>query len=156
MTFKPDIQVVKRDHLGKEVFRYPGKILTKDAAHITLRAEFNYELVQIEEIILKRGDMFIETYYFDRWYNIFEIHQGSSDLIKAYYCNIGYPAVLQDGEISYRDLALDLFVRPDGRETVLDLDEFEALELDAVIRQQALDGLAHLRTHIPDFLHPES
>jgi protein associated with RNAse G/E len=152
MTFKPDIQVVKRDHLGKEVFRYPGKILTMDAVHITLRAEFNFELVQIEEITLRRGDMFIETYYFDRWYNIFEIHQGTSDRIKAYYCNIGYPAVLIDGEVSYRDLALDLFVRPDGRETLLDMDEFETLELDGATRQRALNGLDQLRAQISDFL----
>lgn len=152
MTIQSDIQVVKRDHLGKEVFRYPGKILTMDTTHITLRAEFNYELVQIEEVILKRGDMFIETYYFDRWYNIFEVHQGTSDQIKAYYCNIGYPAVLQNGEVSYRDLALDLFVRPDGRETLLDMDEFETLELDAVTRQRALNGLEQLRAQITDFL----
>ena len=112
-----DIQVVKRDHLGQEVFRYPGKVLTLDAGYLTLQAEFNYDIVQIEEITLKSGDMFIETYYFDRWYNIFEIHQGTSSLIKAYYCNIGYPAELDNGEVSYRDLALDLFVRPDGRET---------------------------------------
>ena len=147
-----DIQVVKRDHLGQEVFRYPGKVLTLDAGYLTLQAEFNYDIVQIEEITLKSGDMFIETYYFDRWYNIFEIHQGTSSLIKAYYCNIGYPAELDNGEVSYRDLALDLFVRPDGRETLLDMDEFEALELDTATRQHALEGLARLQAHMAEML----
>ncbi len=143
-----DIQVVKRNHLGHEVFRYPGRVLTLEDGFIQLEAAFNFELVEVEEVILRRGDCFIETFYFDRWYNIFEIHEGNSDQIKAYYCNIGYPAVLADDEVSYRDLALDLLVRPDGRETLLDMDEFEALGLDAGTRQQALDGLAQLRTQM--------
>lgn len=147
-----DIQVVKRNHLGREVFRYPGRVLALEDGFIQLEAAFTFELVEVEEVILRRGDCFIETFYFDRWYNIFEIHEGNSDQIKAYYCNIGYPAVLTDGEVSYRDLALDLLVRTDGRETLLDMDEFEALGLDADTRQQALDGLAQLRTQLAAML----
>ena len=36
--------------------------------------------------------------------------------------------------ISYVDLALDLWVAPDGTQTVLDEDEFAAIDLDAETR----------------------
>lgn len=142
------LAVVKRDHLGREVFRYPGQILKLNDVFVLLEAFFTFGAVQVEEIVLKEGDRFIETFYFDRWYNIFEIHSNSDDRLKAYYCNIGYPAVLADGEVSYRDLALDLLVRPDGRETVLDMDEFEALPLDEATREKALNGLAEVQAEI--------
>lgn len=143
-----EIDVVKRDHLGREVFRYPGQVLALNDTFVQLEAFFTFEAVQVEEIVIKKGDRFIETFYFDRWYNIFEIHSSSDDRLKAYYCNIGYPAVLADGEVSYRDLALDLLVRPDGRETVLDMDEFEALPLDDDDREQALKGLAAVQAEV--------
>ncbi len=143
-----NIDVVKLDHLGQEVFRYPGRVLALNDTFVRLEAFFTFGAVEVEEVVLKKGDRFLETFYFDRWYNIFEIHDGSDDRLKAYYCNIGYPAVLMDGEVSYRDLALDLLVRPDGRETVLDMDEFEALQLDAAIREQALNGLDAVRDEV--------
>ena len=142
------VDVVKLDHLGHEVFRYPGRVLALNDAFVRLEAFFTFGAVEVEEIVLKKGDRFMETFYFDRWYNIFEIHAGSDDRLKAYYCNIGYPAVLMDGEVSYRDLALDLLVRPDGRETVLDMDEFEALPLDDATREQALSGLEAVRDEV--------
>jgi len=142
------IDVVKRNHLGWEVFRYPGQVLELNDSFVLLEAFFTFEAVEVEEIVLNQGDRFLETYYFDRWYNIFEIHSKLDDRLKAYYCNIGYPAVLVDGEVSYRDLALDLLVRPDGQETVLDLDEFEALQLDDAIRKHALNGLAAVQAEI--------
>ena len=46
---------------------------------------------------LRRGDRFIETYYTDRWYNIFEIHAREDDRLKGWYCNIAKPAVMEAG-----------------------------------------------------------
>ena len=94
----------------------------------------------------RQGDRFIETYYTDRWYNIFEVHDREDDRLKGWYCNIAKPAVMEAGErISYVDLALDLWVAPDGTQTVLDEDEFAALALDAETRSKALRGLEELQ-----------
>jgi len=54
--------------------------------------------------------------------------------------------VISDGWISYVDLALDLLVYPDGRQLVLDQDEFEALDLDLEDHKQSLKALAELKT----------
>ncbi|MFN8386689.1 MAG: DUF402 domain-containing protein [Anaerolineales bacterium] len=65
--------------------------------------------------------------------------------IKGWYCNIGKPAVIEDGVVSYVDLALDLWVSADGVQTILDEDEFAALELTGEFRASALTGLNELK-----------
>ena len=82
------------------------------------------------DITLKRNDRFVETFYSDRWYNIFEIYDRDDDHFKGWYCNIGKPAIIEDDFVSYVDLALDLWVSADGTQTVLDEDELEELNLD--------------------------
>ncbi len=146
------IDVVKLDHTGREVFRYPGWVLARDARSITLEAFFSWGDTPVEEVILQRGDRFIETYYTDRWYNIFEIYAHDSGKLKAYYCNIGCPAQIDAHAVSYRDLALDLLVLPDGRQFVLDEDEFWQLSLPERTRQQALTGLETVRKEMIDLV----
>lgn len=141
------IDIIKRDHVGTEVIRYPGQILQQDQEKIILQAAFNKERVEVHGLTFLHGDKMIETYYFDRWYNIFEIYQRNSDVLKGWYCNIGHPAIWEDNAISYRDLALDLLVFPDGRQVVLDEDEFAALTIEDNLRTQALGALAELQRY---------
>ena len=65
--------------------------------------------------------------------------------MKGWYCNITEPAEILDGAVSYMDLAIDLLVYPDGRQLVLDMDEFAALELTDYQRHKALDALKELQ-----------
>jgi predicted RNA-binding protein associated with RNAse of E/G family len=46
----------------------------------------------------------------------------------------------------FNDLALDLLVFPDGRQIVLDEDEFYSLSLAPQVRQRALTTLGELQT----------
>lgn len=140
------IQIVKLDHNGKEAFRYPGTVLAHTARLIVVEAHFTWAHVPVGPIAFTKGDRFVETYYFDRWYNIFEVHDGDSEAVKGYYCNIGMPAVVRNGEVSYRDLALDLLVLPDGRQIVMDEDEFKNLDLDEETAQNAQQALEELQT----------
>ena len=86
---------------------------------------------------LKQNDRFVEHFYADRWYNIFEIHSVQDDHLKGWYCNIVQPALFSANEIAQVDLALDVWIDPDGAYQVLDQAEFDALPLDADTRQQA-------------------
>ena len=145
-VIKPTLIVIKRNPHGQEVIRYTGVVLQQGPDAIILEADFAHADVPVMGALLRRGDRFIETYYTDRWYNIFEIHDREDDRLKGWYCNVGKPAVLEAGNaISYVDLALDLWVAPDGSQTVLDVDEFDTLELDAETRSKALAALAELQ-----------
>lgn len=139
------ILVIKKDIEGCETFRYSGIVLERCPEYVRLEARFNRDDRPLEDIILKRDDRFIETYYTNRWYNIFEIFDRDDGALKAWYCNIGYPAVIEGGQVSYRDLALDLLVYPDGRQKILDEDEFELLNLTPQVHEQALKALGELQ-----------
>jgi uncharacterized protein len=136
------ITVHKRNAAGEITWSYTGRVLARGQNFVRLEARFNREDLPFQGIILKRDDRFVEMFFTDRWYNIFEMHDRDDDRIKGWYCNVGEPMVWDGPDaISYIDLALDLWVAADGSQTVLDEDEFEMLGLDEKKRQQALDGL---------------
>ena len=140
------ISVRKRDVNGRVTWEYTGQVLARGTNFVRLEARFNRNDMPFQDIVLKQGDRFVETFYTDRWYNIFEIHDRDDDALKGWYCNVGHPAVWDDPDaISYRDLELDLWVTPDGRQIVLDEPEFERAELDNFTRSQALKSLAELQ-----------
>jgi hypothetical protein len=139
------IKVQKKNPAGEVTYEYEGVLLSRDGNAITLEALFDRADMPFMDVVFKKGDRFVEFYYTDRWYNIFAIHDRDDDTVKGWYCNIGKPAVIEDGVVSYIDLALDLWVSSDGKQTVLDEDEFEALKLGNELRTGALTGLSELK-----------
>ena len=141
------IAVIKLNPMRQEIWRYYGKILEKKNRHILLEAFFDREDRLFFGMPLGKGDRFLELYFTDRWFNIFEIHDRTDDHLKGWYCNVTTPAQFSPGVISYVDLALDLLVYPAGQYLVLDQDEFQALDIDVnqrVQAEQALDSLLEI------------
>lgn len=141
-----DVVVIKLNLAQQETWRYSGRVLRRSEHEVVLEALFNRDDTDFHDILLKNGDRFVEVYYTDRWYNIFEIYDRDDDRLKGWYCNVSLPAQVSDQEIHYVDLALDLLVYPDGRQLVLDEDEFDQLSLDQPTRQQARAALRALQT----------
>lgn len=138
-------KVQKKNLAGEVTYQYEGVLLKCDENSVTLEAFFEGDDRPYMDTTLKRGDRFVEHYYSDRWYNIFAIYDRDDGHIKGWYCNVGKPAIIEDGVVSYVDLALDLWVSADGKQTVLDEDEFEALGLPAELKDNAFAGLADLK-----------
>jgi protein associated with RNAse G/E len=142
------ITVSKRNEHNIITWQYTGHVISRNSNSVILEARFNRPDMPFQGTTLKNGDRFIETFYEDRWYNIFEIHDRDDDSIKGWYCNVGFPAVWDGVDaISYVDLALDLWVSPAGAQTVLDEDEFASIDLDSANRANALQALAELQNH---------
>ena len=144
------IEVIKLDLERRETWRYTGQVLRRWENAILLEARFNRDDTPFHGILLGRGDRFVETFYTDRWYNIFEIHDRETDHLKGWYCNVCQPAEIVDGTVSYVDLALDLLVYPDGKQLVLDEDEFNALQLPEGLRMKALEALEQLQQYFSE------
>jgi predicted RNA-binding protein associated with RNAse of E/G family len=140
-----DVTVLKRNLAGEVTWKYEGRILERGANCVTLEAFFNRDDLPFMGVVLKRGDRYVESFYSDRWYNVFEIYDRNDGEIKGWYCNVGYPAVIEKDTVSYIDLALDLWVAPDGTQTVLDEDEFLELPIDVMTRAQAVSALEELK-----------
>lgn len=142
------ITVIKNDHTGKEVWRYEGTVLERTPTRIRLEARFNRDDLVLDYITFRRGDRFIEEFYSDRWYNIFEVHDAADDHLKGWYCNFTRPAQLGEDTVSADDLALDLFVAPDGTMLALDREEFESLPISDRERREVLKALAELQAQV--------
>lgn len=138
--------VIKKNIRGEETWRYHGELLERHSDRIILQAFFDREDMQVHGLFLGKGDRFVETWFTERWYNIFEVHAREDDHIRGWYCNIGMPAHLEGDTISYIDLSLDLLVFPDGRQLILDEDEFGELEISEDIQRRALQALDELQS----------
>jgi len=88
--------------------------------------------------------VFIEHYPIGAWYNVFTVYDRRG-LLKCWYCNITEPVELTDGEIRWRDLALDLLIMPQGGEQLLDEEEFLALDLATDKQRRARAAVETLR-----------
>ena len=142
-----NIKVQKKNLAGEVTWQYEGALVRREVNLIVLEALFNRPDMPFMDVVFKQNDRFVETFYNDRWYNIFEIYDRDDGKIKGWYCNIGKPAMIEVNVVSYVDLALDLWVAVDGTQTVLDEDEFEALGLDEPTCTNALAGLAELKAY---------
>ena len=139
------IRVQKKNPAGEVTYQYEGVLLERTKNSIKLEALFDREDMPFQNIVFKKGDRFVEYYYSDHWYNIFEIYDRDNGKIKGWYCNVGMPAMFEDGLVSYVDLALDLWVSSNGEQTVLDELEFLALGLDEELHAGALHGLKEVQ-----------
>lgn len=134
----------KLDHAGSQVTDYPGRVLWRNEHAIVLCTGWDRAPLDIGFVVLEPGDRWTEYFYADRWYNIFEIC-ASDGCLKGWYCNITRPACISADEVTAEDLALDLWVAPDGETQVLDEDEFAALPLTPAEREAAQRSLAELQ-----------
>jgi len=137
----------KLDHAGRQVIAYPGRVLRRDDRAIVLRTGWDRPPMDLGYVVLEPGDRWTEYFYTDRWYNIFEI-RASDGRLKGWYCNVTRPACIGADEVAAEDLALDLWVAPDGETRVLDEDEFAALPLPPAEREAAQKALAELQAMV--------
>ena len=139
------ITVIKRNFQGEETWRYTGSLTRRAGTVLHLEAPFIGPETPFMGMFIKHGERYVEVYYTDRWYNIFEIYDRDDGALKGYYCNVTRPARFADGRVEYVDLFLDLWVSADGTQTVLDEDEFLAAELDESTRRMAREALMELQ-----------
>lgn len=141
------MRVQKLDTQGRVVVTYEAELGERLPDGVRLEARWTRPALPVGDTTFETGDHFIEWFFTDRWYNIFEVH-AQDGMLKGWYCNVGDPATISADTIAYRDLLLDLWVAPDGATSVLDEDEFAA---DTVLDEQtrhraraALDDLLRL------------
>jgi uncharacterized protein len=149
MPLPPDVTVRKFLYDGTPNYTWEGRLLEQNGEQVVLEAYFTRDKRDLGYVVFERGDLFIEFYFFDRWYNVFQIYSARGEL-KGWYCNITRPATLVDGELRFTDLALDLWAYPDGTHLPLDVEEFEELAAgpyrpeDTALARAAFDELLEL------------
>lgn len=138
------ITVYKLDHEGREVWHYAARVLARGATSIRLEAFFDRSRVEVGPVVFEEGDRFVETFYSDRWYNVFAVYGRKGGQFKGWYCNICRPAEITEQAVRCEDLELDVWVDRRGEITVLDEEAFAVLSLSAVERGHAHDALEEI------------
>ena len=139
-----DLLVEKYKADGSFSFSWEATLLEEGENHRKLKAYFNAPAHLVDKVWFNPGDLFIETYYNNRWYNVFEVHEGHNGEIKAWYSNLSYPAKFSPGLITWQDLELDLIAYPNGEYAFLDEEDYAALSLDSETRRQVELTIAEL------------
>src|SRR5205823_2458960 len=108
MASTPDVTVRKFFYDGTPSYVWEGRLIERKGDLVVLEAYFTRDRRDLGYVVFERGDLFIEFYYLDRWYNVLQIYSAQGDP-KGWYCNITKPATLREGELRFVDLAIDLF-----------------------------------------------
>ena len=139
------VVVFKLDENGVVVWKYPAAVLERQETSIRLEAAFNRDDLDLGFMVFKRGDRFVETFYTDRWYNVFAVYDRDDRKLKGWYCNICRPVEIGDAVIQCQDLALDIWVTPGDQMQILDEAEFDSLHLSPEERQNCLAAFQDLQ-----------
>lgn len=148
-----EITIIKLNHTGEEVTRYPGMLLEENGDEIVVETIFPFD-VTTDAFVIEKGDRMLETCSTTLWYNIFQVHEGMNGDLRGWYCNITRPMARDGAVVRQDDLALDVWVSPDGRLFLLDMDEFLAIDIPDADREAALAGLSQLEARVRERVVP--
>ena len=125
----------KYDHQNNLKVHYEGRLVRRDEHSITANAEWTSPMARLGYVTLDAGDIFIETFYDNRWYNIFKITSPTKK-VKGWYANVTRPTRILATDVEWDDLALDVWMWPNGEMQVMDEHEFEDIKLDLSLMEQ--------------------
>ena len=141
------VTVIKLDPRGNEKTRYQGEVTKRLPEGVVIQAEWTRPRHNLGYVVFETGDRFVEYYYADRWFNIFDIADAQGTR-KGWYCNVAEPAHISEQQIEQIDLLLDVWVSPQGEPLILDDDEFAADTLMSDTQRQGaqagLQALLHM------------
>jgi len=140
--------VYKLNYRGEEELSYTGEVIERGEHHVCIRATYRFATRDLGYMTLRKGDHFTEWFYDDRWYNIFRITDVESGMLKGFYCNLTRPAQITETHVKADDLALDIFVKPDGEWLLLDEEEYEALQLPESERAQVQQAIEQIKFRV--------
>lgn len=144
------VTVIKLDPRGTAKVRYQGELLKRLVDGVVVQAAWTMAVKDLGYTVFEPGDRFVEYYYADRWFNIFDILSAQGTR-KGWYCNVAAPAMISDEKIEQIDLLLDVWVYPNGETLILDEDEFAAdTSMTEQQRANATQGLRTLLAMIAD------
>jgi protein associated with RNAse G/E len=135
-----DLKVQKINPDGSIKIEYTGTLRESNDEFISIDTGWSREELDLGYVIFKSDDIWIETFYLKKNFNIFRIGTQDGNL-KGFYSNVTYPPIIEDDLIKWRDLAVDIWIRPDGSYLILDEDEFEEMGPTPVERRIVKDAV---------------
>jgi uncharacterized protein len=136
----PAVTEIKRTLAGGEK-RFDCRLLAGGAKHVVLLWIAPSDM-NVHGLALPAGTVTFAHYWTDRPYNVYHWHDRVGTTL-GYYFNIADETQIAPGVVSWRDLVVDVLVRPGGKPEVLDRDELPA-DLSQPLRAAIDAGVAIL------------
>ena len=92
-------------------------------------------------LVLTAGTVTLAHYWIDRPFNVY--HWLAADRTLAYYASVVEPVEIDAERVAYRDLAVDVLIRPSGQLEILDEDELP-VDLAAADRKRIAEALEQI------------
>jgi uncharacterized protein len=111
------------------------------------RAVIRYDLTRdwhVGGMVFPKGGYTAGHFWLDRPYNVYHWLDGGRTL--AYYFNVGLVDEITDTRVAWRDLIIDVLVKPDGAIDILDEDEVP-VDLPAEHRRTIAQALEQIVTN---------
>lgn len=143
-----ELTVLKYYPDGRLGFSYMMQLLNETPNRRDIFGVFKVRPHKVGNLSFEPGDHFYESYFNNRPYNIYEVHQQDTARVKCWYFNISTPAVFHPQSIVWTDYALDLLVYPDGSLQLLDQDELAAWNLPLPDYWKVWNALDNLLTSL--------
>ena len=105
--------------------QWQAQLISQTDSHIVVEGVFTEEVKHTLLGTIQRGTHSTEYYWTDRWFSIFRFLEPDGQL-RNYYCNINQPVEFRGNILSFIDLDIDVYVRPDFSYRILDEEEFIA------------------------------
>lgn len=105
-------------------YEWEGEILEKTPDYILVLCKSGRKLIHhTKNEVYTINNSSVEYFPFNKWFTAaMEVDEG---VVVSNYCNIAMPSVLNENELSFIDLDLDLVKRKNHGWEVVDEDEFE-------------------------------
>ena len=111
------------------------------------RAVIRYESDRdwrVADLVVPTGTVTAGHFWTDRPYNVYHWLVGGRTL--AFYFNVGIVDEISEAQVAWRDLVVDVLVRPDGAIDILDEDELPA-DLESAHRRTIAQALEQIVTN---------
>lgn len=103
---------------------WKARLVERSGQRLVLDGEFEIEVRHPLLGTIERGAKTREFFWTDRWYSVFQFLDGGGG-IRIEYVNINLPPTLNDSELTFIDLDVDILIQADGTYSILDEDEFQ-------------------------------
>jgi protein associated with RNAse G/E len=143
------ITINSRKYDGSIRRSWSAELTRIDGALIELLGEFEFSVDHTDLGHIEKGTISVESYWLDRWYNVFCFKKpDGSD--RNHYINLALPPTFDGDTLDYVDLDIDVIIWPRGEVEVLDIEDFRSnsalygYPADLIIRvEKTLDEILH-------------
>jgi predicted RNA-binding protein associated with RNAse of E/G family len=140
-----DQPVIERKTLfDGSVQEFPCRALVVEPpTHAVIRYDLDRDW-HVGGMVFPKGGYTAGHFWSDRPYNVYHWFEGHRTL--AYYFNVGLVDRISETEVAWRDLIIDVLVKPDGALDILDEDEVPP-DLPAEHRRTIAQALEQIVTN---------